>query len=121
MANQMVSDAAQALRQDCPGATPLPNSSCPIENTLSVLRRRWAALVILELLHGPRSFNELAQNLGRISDKILTERLTELTDANVLHRKRTSGWPSRVRYSLTQRGHDLAAVLQAMRIWGSTE
>lgn len=77
-------------------------------------------VVLLEFLrNGELSFSELAAALSRLSDKVLSERLAQLTDAGVLARHRTPGWPPRVRYVLTGRGRALAPVLEAMWLWGA--
>ncbi|MFC4055438.1 winged helix-turn-helix transcriptional regulator [Actinomadura syzygii] len=119
MAHQTVSDAATELLDSCQGPVVEPDPSCPVEITLAALRGRWTALVLLELLHGPRSFSQLAQALPTLSDKVLTDRLGQLVEAGALDRHRTPGWPPRVRYVLTDRGRALAPVLQALWDWGS--
>jgi DNA-binding HxlR family transcriptional regulator len=63
-----------------------------VEITLAALRGRWTALVIRELLHGPRSFSQLAQALPTLSDKVVTDRLAQLVEAGALDRHRTPGW-----------------------------
>jgi DNA-binding HxlR family transcriptional regulator len=93
---------------------------CPVEATLDALRGRWTPLILQEFLRGGGlGFSELAAALPALSAKVLTERLTQLTDAGVLDRTRTAAWPPRVRYTLTERGRDLAPVLKAMWAWGS--
>jgi hypothetical protein len=39
--------------------------------------------------------------LPALSDKVLSDRLAQLTSADVIERHRTPGWPPRVRYVLT--------------------
>ncbi|KAA2254979.1 helix-turn-helix transcriptional regulator [Solihabitans fulvus] len=100
-------------------AAPLP--SCPVEIALAALHGRWTTLVIRELLRGGRSFTDLARALPALSDKVLTERLTQLTTLGVVERHRVPGWPPRVRYELTDRGRALGPVLQTLWDWGSIE
>jgi DNA-binding HxlR family transcriptional regulator len=68
-------------------------------------------LVLRELMHGPRSFSELRASLPTLSAKILTERLTGLTDRGLAVRERTTGFPSTTRYRLTDRGLALRPLL----------
>ncbi|MGW4284939.1 winged helix-turn-helix transcriptional regulator [Nocardia sp. NPDC004750] len=91
-----------------------------MEITLAALRGRWTTLVVLELLHGPHGFSDLARALPSLSDKVLTDRLTQLTRAGVIDRTRRPGWPPRVCYTITERGRALAPVLQALWDWGSS-
>ncbi|MGK3094516.1 winged helix-turn-helix transcriptional regulator [Streptomyces sp. WAC01490] len=86
------------------------------------MRGRWTPLVLRAFLHSQdRSYSDLAQELPALSDKVLSERLTQLSQAGVLLRERIPGWPPRVRYTLTDRGRDLLPVLQAMWDWGTEE
>jgi DNA-binding HxlR family transcriptional regulator len=120
VAHQTVGYQAAGLMDDCSVPVAQPHPSCPVDVTLAVLRGRWTALVIREFLLGDRSFSQLAQALPKLSDKTLADRLALLTDAGVLDRQRTPGWPPRVHYSLTDRGRALAPVLEAMWEWGLT-
>jgi DNA-binding HxlR family transcriptional regulator len=119
--HQTVSDGHGGSRMldSCRGPAPAPGPSCPVETTLRVLRGRWAPLVIRELLRGDRTFVDLARALPALSDKILAERLAELTRSGTTHRRRISGWPPRVEYGLTDRGRALVPVLEALWDWGS--
>jgi DNA-binding HxlR family transcriptional regulator len=84
------------------------------------MRGRWMPLVLLEFLrNGELSFSELATSLSGLSDKVLSERLMQLTDAGVIARHRIPAWPPRVKYVLTDRGRALVPVLEAMWLWGA--
>lgn len=97
-----------------------PDARCPVESALTVLRRRWTPLIVREfLLAGGLGYSELAAALPRLSAKVLADRLAELTQAGVLVRTRTPGWPPRVTYALTPRGEELAPVLAALWEWGA--
>ncbi len=96
-----------------------PVPDCPVEVTLRALRGRWTTLVVRELLAGERTFGDLATALPTLSDKVLSDRLAQLVANDVVARTRDPGWPSRVRYSLTPRGHALRRVLEAMWTWGA--
>ncbi|MCC8248148.1 winged helix-turn-helix transcriptional regulator [Saccharothrix luteola] len=87
--------------------------------TLRALRGRWTTLVVRELFAGERTFGDLAAALPALSDKVLSDRLGQLVACGVVVRVREPGWPSRVRYSLTSRGHALRGVLDAMWVWGA--
>ncbi|MBF6181754.1 helix-turn-helix transcriptional regulator [Nocardia otitidiscaviarum] len=119
VAHQTVGYASAELLGSCRRPDPAPGPDCPVELTLAVLRGRWTPLIVGELVHGPRGFSDLARALPSLSDKVLSDRLTHLTGAGVIERRRTPGWPARVCYTLTERGHALVPVLQALWDWGS--
>ncbi|MDX6237752.1 MAG: hypothetical protein QOG10_2567 [Kribbellaceae bacterium] len=76
-------------------------------------------MVRLNPSHGDRSYSELSEGLPALSDKVLSDRLVQLTEAGVIERHRIPAWPPRVRYSLTNRGRALVPVLQALWDWGT--
>ncbi|MGI5164081.1 winged helix-turn-helix transcriptional regulator [Spirillospora sp. CA-253888] len=49
-----------------------------------------------------------------LSDKVLSDRLSHLTQVGVDDRRRAPGWPPRTHYRLTPQGHRLGPVLQAL-------
>jgi len=77
--------------------------------------------VIGEFRHGRRSYTQLSTALPNLSDKVLSDRLTHLTEAGVIERHRVAAWPPRVTYSLTDRGRALVPILQALWDWGRSE
>ncbi|MEV0229433.1 helix-turn-helix domain-containing protein [Nonomuraea sp. NPDC050786] len=120
MAHQMVGHAARpGLPDDPSAAVTEPDPACPVEITLAVLRGRWTTLVVRELLRGGRTFSELRDALPALSDKVLSDRLAQLTEAGVVIRHRRTGWPPRTHYRLTPQGRGLGPVLQAMWDWGA--
>ncbi|MEV0614657.1 helix-turn-helix domain-containing protein [Nonomuraea sp. NPDC050404] len=117
MAHQTVGQAG--LPDDPRAAVTEPSPSCPVEITLAALRGRWTTLLVRELLRGERTFSELRDALPALSDKVLSDRLAQLTEAGVLDRERRSGWPPRTCYRLTPQGRRLGPVLQALWDWGA--
>lgn len=115
MAHQTVGDVADV----CADGDPRPGPDCPVEIALGVLRRRWTPLVLVQFAGGARAFSELAAALPTLSDKVLADRLAQLTTAGVLTRRRTPGWPPRVSYELTDRGAALLPVLRSLWDWGN--
>lgn len=113
------SPATSAWDGDPHGEVDHPVPDCPVEVTLRALRGRWTTLVVRELFEGERTFGDLAAALPTLSDKVLADRLAQLVASGVVVRVREPGWPSRVRYSLTARGHALRGVLEAMWVWGA--
>ncbi|ARX86071.1 MULTISPECIES: winged helix-turn-helix transcriptional regulator [Streptomyces] len=127
MAHRTVRQAPPAAREPRPGLpddprarVTTPTAECPVEVTLAALRGRWTTLLVRELLSGDvYAYSELAAALPQLSDKVLVERLTQLTDAGVVRRTRTPGWPPAVTYELTSHGRELGQVLQALWDWGA--
>jgi DNA-binding HxlR family transcriptional regulator len=88
---------------------------CSIARALDLLGERWTLLVVRELLCGSRRFGDIRRGIPRISRTMLSARLRELLDAQVIARDVGPGGPS---YSLTAAGHELAAVVRELGAWG---
>jgi|GEM_PF-362951 len=89
---------------------------CPVELSLEVLGGKWKAVLLAQLKNGPKSYGELRRLVPRVSDKMLTQRLTDLADHGLVVRSRGT----RAVYSLTPRGESLRAVLDALYAWGTS-
>lgn len=90
---------------------------CPVAMTSQILTARWTPLIIRELLCGSIRFSDLRKGLPRLSQSLLTRRLDELADSNIISKKPlTSGG---YEYQLTKAGEKLRPVIEMMGIWGA--
>jgi DNA-binding HxlR family transcriptional regulator len=90
---------------------------CLTARTLETIGDRWSLLIVRDLLAGPRRFSELRRLLTNVTPKWLTIRLRQLEEAGIVLRNQQAG-RREVRYELTEKGHDLAPVLEALVAWG---
>src|SRR5438034_701162 len=96
-------------------------SDCAIAGTLDVVGDRWSLLIVRDLLfQGELRFADLAGAAEGVPTNTLADRLRRLEDSGIVVRERYSDRPVRYRYRLTDRGRDLAPVLDAMGNWGVT-
>ena len=95
---------------------------CPIAHTLRVLgTTKWTGYVIRELLGGPKRFGQIRTGIGDANPKPLTDTLRLLEDIGLISRTAYAEMPPRVVYTLTDRGHTLRPVLEAMAQWGAVD
>lgn len=94
------------------------NPACPVRRSMDVLDGRWTLLIVRDLLVGPRRFGELLITIGGVSPKVLTERLRSLEADGILSRTVYPDVPLRVEYQLTDLGHGLRPVIDALATWG---
>lgn len=87
------------------------------KSAFDLLGKRWSALIIKDLIGGPRRFRELLSHVGRINDKVLSQRLKELEERGIVDRSVYAEVPVRVEYTLTNRGQSLASVIREMEQW----
>src|SRR5579883_1954110 len=99
----------------------LPTSTtqiCPrYEHAVSVLGKRWTGLLLNALMDGPRRFCELTALVEGLSDRVLSDRLRELEMEGVVQRVVYPQIPVRVEYQLTEKGHALKPVVDAIHTW----
>lgn len=85
----------------------------------SVLGKRWNGMIVATLGNGPSSFVALRRAVGGISDAVLSDRLSELTQAGLIARTVDSGPPVAVSYTLTTAGERLLPILDQLGAWAS--
>jgi len=78
---------------------------------LELLGRRWALRILWELRVEPASFQALQARCDSMSTSVLTQRLGELRDAQLVEKDQSGG------YRLTEPGAQLLARLDGMDEW----
>jgi DNA-binding HxlR family transcriptional regulator len=92
---------------------------CGLSRALEIVGERWALLIIRELVGAPKRFTDLRQGLPRIPTNVLSARLKELEQAEVLHRRILPRPANAVVYELTEYGRELEGILLALGRWGA--
>ncbi len=84
---------------------------------VEIIAKRWTTLILKVLMDGPCRFNELAERVDAVSDRVLSERLKELEAEGIVVRRVIHTSPPRVEYDLTEKGRALNPVLDAIEHW----
>lgn len=92
----------------------LPPPACPLMTCMRLLGGAWTPNLIWYLRGGPRRFGELRTDIPKISAKVLSTRLHELTEKGVVDRRVVPTTPPSVEYSLTELGGELLPVIDAI-------
>jgi len=88
-----------------------------VERVFKLLGKRWTGLIVAALMGGPVHFAEFRRAVPGISERILSDRLTELAAAGLVLREVNPGPPLRVSYSLTEIGAGLRPALVELGRW----
>lgn len=88
---------------------------CPIEATLAAISARWKARIVWKLAASPHAFSALRQSVTGISDRMLTEQLSQLMRDRIIVLERDDIGQ---RYKLTSLGLSLLPVLRALHDFG---
>jgi len=97
----------------------IKNVTCPVERTAAIISGKWTLLIIRDLANGTQRFCQIERSLHGISPKTLSDRLHALEREGIIRRQTFGEVPPRVEYSLTDKGHSLAEVIETMRSFGN--
>ncbi|WP_295790379.1 helix-turn-helix domain-containing protein [uncultured Veillonella sp.] len=89
-----------------------------VEATMDVIGGKWKPIILCNLRHGTLRPSDLKRKIPDISQKMLTQMLRELEEANIVERKVYNEVPPRVEYSLSAYGESLGSVLDGLCSWG---
>jgi DNA-binding HxlR family transcriptional regulator len=93
---------------------------CPqYAHALAILERRWSGAVVRALLAGLTRFGDIQRGVPGLSAKLLAERLKDLEAEGLVTRTVHPETPVRIVYGLTDKGRDLAEVVEALQRWAT--
>ena len=91
---------------------------CPrYQRAIDIVGKRWTCLILRVLLSGPRRFGYIEDVVDGLSARMLSERLKELEACGIVERRVYPETPVRIEYRLTERGRDLAGVIEELGGW----
>jgi DNA-binding HxlR family transcriptional regulator len=99
------------------GAEECSRVDAALSRAFQLLGKPWSAAVLGSLSTGPAGFREISRSIERISDSVLSNRLTALTEAGLISRTVDPGPPVSVTYALTERGAALMPALAQISAW----
>jgi DNA-binding HxlR family transcriptional regulator len=87
------------------------------QRAAQLVGQRWVPQIVWVLLAGGRRYSAIRDAVPEISDTLLSERLRELEEAGVVKRTVTPSTPVLIEYSLSERGQELADVMDGLSTW----
>lgn len=98
-------------------AEPCAKVDVGLTRVFGILGKRWSGLIVAVLTQRPAYFVELRRAIPKISERMLSDRLTELAEAGIVVREVDPGPPLRVSYRLTEAGEALGPALGELGSW----
>lgn len=92
---------------------------CGLARAARVLGERWALLIVRDLSVEPRRFKELHEGLPGVPTSVLTTRLRELEQMDIVERRTAEQPGGGVLYALTPYGAELTPILDSLGRWGA--
>lgn len=95
-------------------------SRCALfQDAIELVGRRWSAAILTASAEGPTRYSDYLNVITGISDRLLTQRLKELAELDLLRREVLATTPVQVRYELTDSGRELMAAMEPLGAWGA--
>jgi DNA-binding HxlR family transcriptional regulator len=91
----------------------------PVSDALQVLSGKWKLPILIALSFGNKRFGEIAKDIPKITDRMLSKELRELEMNHLIKRTVYDTVPVIVEYSKTEYGDSLDSVIQELYKWGS--
>lgn len=93
---------------------------CPSRQVLDRIGDTWSVLIVVLLAKRPHRYTELANAIGGISPKMLTQTLRGLERDGLITRTVHAVVPPRVDYALTDLGHSLNVLVAGLENWAES-
>ena len=104
-------------RQQLVDADTCARADAALVRAFDLLGKRWTGVVLGTLSGGPTGFRALSRAVEGISDSMLSDRLSALTNAGLVTRTVDEGPPLSVAYALTDAGRALLPALAQIERW----
>src|SRR5882672_8849820 len=91
----------------------------PVTDALYVLNGKWKLPILISLSFGNKRFGEMAREIPKITDRMLSKELRELEMNQMIKRTVYDSVPVVVEYSLTEYGTSLDDVIRELHKWGT--
>jgi DNA-binding HxlR family transcriptional regulator len=113
-------DEIEGLRLSTIGGI-LPDDAigCPIRATMGVLGRKWALIILRDIAFRPNpTFGYILSRSKGLTPRVLTNRLRELRQEELIEKIADAHDERKVHYRLTQKGKDVVPILMGLAAFG---
>jgi len=103
--------------QQTPKRMPCVGVDTSLTRVFELFGKRWTGLIVAVLTQRRAYFAEVRRAIPKISERMLSDRLSELADAGLVLREVDAGPPLRVSYGLTEAGYAIRPALYELTKW----
>ena len=101
------------------GSVGVSENDTPVRDALEILSGKWKLPIIIALSFGNKRFSEMAKEIPKITDRMLSKELRDLEANQLVKRTVYDSIPVMVEYSMTEYGHSLEKVIKELHRWGA--
>lgn len=91
----------------------------PVSDAINTLSGKWKLPIIISLQFGNKRFSEIAKDIPKITDRMLSKELRDLEMNKLIKRTVYDTVPVVVEYSLTEYGESLDDIISELYKWGT--
>lgn len=89
-----------------------------INQIVELIRKKWTLDIVKNIFFEINTFNEILKKNDKLSNKVLSQRLKELEEDEIIEKVIISKTPLQTQYHLTQKGKDLNQILNEINNFG---
>lgn len=97
------------------------NAMTPIcqsyHQAIEFIGKKWVGAILYSLIEQPQRYNEIHASIDGISDRLLTQRLNELIEQNMIEKIYIDNCTKKTLYRLTDNGYAFKEVILAIKNW----
>lgn len=98
--------------------TPQLTAFCPaFHKAVELIGKRWTGAILRAMRSGCLRFSDISESVPGLHDRLLSERLKELEQEDVVERIVIPETPVRIEYHLTSKGMALDSVMDSISAW----
>ncbi len=90
---------------------------CPSRRILKHVTSTWGTLTLIALMPGTLRFSEVRRKVSGVSERMLSQTLKQLENDGLIDRQSFPVVPPRVDYTLTEKGRQVALLVQSLADW----
>ncbi|MCD4807654.1 MAG: helix-turn-helix transcriptional regulator [Methanococcoides sp.] len=83
----------------------------PIDKAIKIISKKWTLNIIRDMFCGKKQFNEFLKSNPKLSSKVLSDKLRQLEQDELIEKVIVSKTPLSIEYHLTGKGNNLNRVL----------
>jgi len=89
-----------------------------IQDTMFVISGKWKLPIMLSVYSGNKRFNDIANSIPKITNRVLSKELKHLEENLLIKRTVVDDYPVRIEYFATDYALGLEEIVKPMESWG---
>lgn len=89
-----------------------------VQDTMYVIGGKWKLAIILSIYKGNRRFNDIANSIPKITNRVLSKELKHLEDNLLIKRTIITDYPIKIEYAVVDYTFSLHDIIKPMETWG---